>query len=321
MVLGIVFGALGAIAGVCEGVTKAALDVICQPSCSEKEPEVLGIEELQTLLETLQLTTEGGSEPVLKACVRSWLSDDQDGVSMITIIDLVFVVAIKRSGKSASWAVQYARLCSHLKAAAQPLSLDDTVQEALYGRSTEEYCRMTFRTITVDRFGRQKVPEQVSADAAELRGSLRFMACLFKEHLLPNHFIHTLVLDFLGHVQAAGEGAMHNEALIALGLVSALQCCADAYVCSEALRSRALAGGAAEAHIRAINLTLLRLQPRIDPFDDLRADMQDLQFKLATYSSSVFSSGAQQQFGPRRSEDGSLSRHMAAFPIHATGFA
>lgn len=43
---------------------------------------------------------------------------------------------------------------------------------------------------------------QVSADAAELRGSLRFMACLFKEHLLPNHFIHTLVLDFLGHVQA-----------------------------------------------------------------------------------------------------------------------
>ncbi len=68
---------------------------------------------------------------------------------------------------------------------------------------------------------------------------------------------------------------MHNEALVALGLVSALQCCADAYVCSEALRgSRALAAGAAEAHIRAINLTLLRLQPRIDPFDDLRADMQ-----------------------------------------------
>jgi len=46
----------------------------------------------------------------------------------------VFVVAIKRSGKSASWAVQYARLCSHLKAAAQPLRLDDTVQDALYGR-------------------------------------------------------------------------------------------------------------------------------------------------------------------------------------------
>lgn len=68
---------------------------------------------------------------------------------------------------------------------------------------------------------------------------------------------------------------MHNEALVALGLVSALQCCADAYVCSEALRgSRALAAGAAEAHIRAINLTLLRLQPRIDPFDDLRTDMQ-----------------------------------------------
>ncbi len=145
MVLGIVYGALGAIAGVCEGVTKAALDVICQPSCTDKvsspsialsaqektlhvvrhrfrgiirlgiplsltdlqnlassqasppklcalqEPEVLGLEELQTLLETLQLTTEGGSEPVLKACVRSWLSDDQDGVSMITIIDLVRV--------------------------------------------------------------------------------------------------------------------------------------------------------------------------------------------------------------------------------------
>lgn len=47
----------------------------------------------------------------------------------------VFVVAIKRSGKSALWAVQYARLCSHLKAAAQPLRLDDTVQDALYGRS------------------------------------------------------------------------------------------------------------------------------------------------------------------------------------------
>ena len=129
----------------------------------------------------------------------------------------VFVVAIKRSGKSASWAVQYARLCSNLKAAAQPLSLDDTVQDALYGRyaptpkilevsaqgmhvyldlctvisasvvdgpvtvvadsadsikllllclnalgrSTEEYCRMTFRTVMVDRYGRQKHPEQV----------------------------------------------------------------------------------------------------------------------------------------------------------------
>lgn len=43
---------------------------------------------------------------------------------------------------------------------------------------------------------------QVSQEAAELRGSLRFIACLFKEHLLPITFIHTLVLDFLGHVQA-----------------------------------------------------------------------------------------------------------------------
>lgn len=49
--------------------------------------------------------------------------------------------------------------------------------------------------------------------------------------------------------------------------------------------------------------------------------LQDLQFKLATYSSSVFASGTQQQYGPRRSEDGSLSRHMAAFPIRATGLA
>lgn len=27
-------------------------------------------------------------------------------------------------------------------------------------RSTEEYCKMTFRTVTVDRFGRQKHPDQ-----------------------------------------------------------------------------------------------------------------------------------------------------------------
>lgn len=67
---------------------------------------------------------------------------------------------------------------------------------------------------------------------------------------------------------------MHSQALVALGLVSALQCCADAYVCSEALRSCDLAGGGAEAHIRAVNMTLGRLLPRIDPFDDLRADMQ-----------------------------------------------
>lgn len=49
--------------------------------------------------------------------------------------------------------------------------------------------------------------------------------------------------------------------------------------------------------------------------------LQDLQFKLATYSSSVFASGAQQPYGPRRSEDGALSRHIAAFPMRATGLA
>ncbi|KAK9903385.1 hypothetical protein WJX75_004553 [Coccomyxa subellipsoidea] len=325
MVLGLVssaFSLLGAVVGVCEGVTKAAVGAICQPSVADEEPEVHGLSALRSLLETLQLTTDGGPEPVLQACVSSWLSDEQDGVSMITIIDLVFVVAIKRSGKSASWAVQYARLCSNLKAAAQPLSLDDVVQDALYGRSTEEYCRMTFRTVMVDRYGRQKHPEQVSQEAAELRGSLRFIACLFKEHLLPITFIHTLVLDFLGHVQASGQGAaVHSQALVALGLVSALQCCADAYVCSEALRSRDLAGGGAEAHIRAVNMTLGRLLPRINPFDDLRADMQDLQFKLASYSSSVFASGAQQHFGPRRSEDYGAGILHGAFPLRATNFA
>lgn len=69
---------------------------------------------------------------------------------------------------------------------------------------------------------------------------------------------------------------MHSRALVALGLVSALQCCADAYVCSEALRGGGELGGAAaaEAHIRAISLALLRLAPRIDPFDDMRADIQ-----------------------------------------------
>ncbi|EIE23168.1 hypothetical protein COCSUDRAFT_47525 [Coccomyxa subellipsoidea C-169] len=342
MVLGIVssaFSLLGAVVGVCEGVTKAAVGAICQPSVADEEPDINEISGLRALLETLQLTTDGGPEPVLQACVSSWLSDEQDGVSMVTIIDLVFVVAIKRSGKSASWAVQYARLCSNLKAAAQPLSLEDTVQDALYGRSTEEYCRMTFRTVTVDHFGRKKHPQQVSEEAADLRGSLRFIACLFKEHLLPINFIHTLVLDFLGHLQAAGQGgaSVHNQALVALGLVSALQCCADAYVCSEALRSPELAGGSAEAHIRAINLTLLRLQPRIDPFDELRADMQahslllplrlchlstvDLQFKLSCYSSSVFASGPQQHFGPRRSEDSGATGLRGVFPLRATTFA
>ncbi len=54
-----------------------------------QEPDINEISGLRALLETLQLTTDGGPEPVLQACVSSWLSDEQDGVSMVTIIDLV----------------------------------------------------------------------------------------------------------------------------------------------------------------------------------------------------------------------------------------
>ena len=49
--------------------------------------------------------------------------------------------------------------------------------------------------------------------------------------------------------------------------------------------------------------------------------VQDLQFKLASYSSSVFASGAQQHFGPRRSEDGGAGILRGAFPLRATNFA
>lgn len=51
---------------------------------------------------------------------------------------------------------------------------------------------------------------QVSQEAAELRGSLRFMACLFKEHLLPITFIHALVLDFLSHAQASQPASLRT---------------------------------------------------------------------------------------------------------------
>ncbi len=108
---------------------------------------------------------------------------------------------------------------------------------------------------------------------------------------------------------------MHNQALVALGLVSALQCCADAYVCSEALRSPELAGGSAEAHIRAINLTLLRLQPRIDPFDELRADMQArsllLPLRLCHQSTVVFKSDLKPC---RHAGEGSLNRSQCDLP-------
>lgn len=58
--------------------------------CSLQEPELLDIEDLQNLLEKLQLTAEGSPEPVLQACVRSWLSDKRDGVAhIVTIIELV----------------------------------------------------------------------------------------------------------------------------------------------------------------------------------------------------------------------------------------
>lgn len=50
----------------------------------------------------------------------------------------------------------------------------------------------------------------MSQEAAELRGSLRFMACLFKEHLLPITFIHALVLDFLSHAQASEPASLHT---------------------------------------------------------------------------------------------------------------
>lgn len=63
---------------------------------------------------------------------------------------------------------------------------------------------------------------QVSQEAAELRGSLRFIACLFKEHLLPITFIHTLVLDFLGHVQAC---SLPSPCSIHLHLCDLQRCC------------------------------------------------------------------------------------------------
>jgi hypothetical protein len=77
----------------------------------------------------------------------------------------VFVVAIKRASKAAAWATQYARLCANLKTAAQPLQLDETVQDALYGRSTQEYCKLSFRTVSVDTLGRSKPADTVSPRA------------------------------------------------------------------------------------------------------------------------------------------------------------
>lgn len=99
----------------------------------------------------------------------------------------VFVVAIKRASKAAAWATQYARLCASLKTAAQPLCLDETVQDALYGRSTQEYCRMSFRTVTVDSLGRVKPADRV-------RHLQSTFPCLLLLSWQPDFAYHALLL-------------------------------------------------------------------------------------------------------------------------------
>lgn len=63
---------------------------------------------------------------------------------------------------------------------------------------------------------------QVASEAGELRGGLRFLAALLKEHLLPLALIHAAVVDLMSHT-APGPAAVHSQPMLALALASLLQ--------------------------------------------------------------------------------------------------
>lgn len=72
----------------------------------------------------------------------------------------LFAVAIKRASKCAAWGTQYAQLCSHLRAGGKDATQQSTVESAVRGRATAEYCKLSTRTVSLTPQGAQKGPGQ-----------------------------------------------------------------------------------------------------------------------------------------------------------------
>ncbi len=95
----------------------------------------------------------------------SWFSGGADNIVSVQL----FAVAIKRASKCAAWATQYAQLCSHLKAAGAGPAQTATVDSAVRGRATAEYCRLSTHTVSLTPQGAPKSPEQVGLLTRQIR--------------------------------------------------------------------------------------------------------------------------------------------------------
>ncbi|CAL5222030.1 g4321 [Coccomyxa viridis] len=238
---------------------------------------------LEQVLQGVQLTNEPDQAGLPETTVLlGLLAGDTDAV--VTFIDLLFAVAIKRASKCAAWATQYAQLCSHLRAAGEGSAQQSAVESAVRGRATAEYCRLSTRTVSMTPQGAPKSPDQVNEDAEYLQGSMRFLGSLFREHHLPYAFIRTLVTDLTSHSEKSMP-EVHMQPLVALALVGLLHMCADTYVSAELAAN----GQAAGQHARHLSNVLMRLRASVNPetLPELSADLQDLQFKLTGYASSI----------------------------------
>ena len=78
---------------------------------------------------------------------------------------------------------------------------------------------------------------QVAGDAEQLRGGLRFVAALFKAHLLPAALVRCLAGDLAAHTAAGPAQRLHCQPLLAAALVALLQVGASCK-CSRYRKSR-----------------------------------------------------------------------------------
>ncbi len=77
-------------------------------------------------------------------------------------------MAIKRASKHAQWAAQYAHLCAQLRAAGQPTDWHTAIDDAVLGRATAEYCKVSTRTVHLTAKGSVKTSYQ-AGPAEKLR--------------------------------------------------------------------------------------------------------------------------------------------------------
>ena len=73
----------------------------------------------------------------------------------------LFAVAVKRASTNAQWAVLYAHLCAQLRAAGQPTERHAVIADAVLGRATTEYCKVSMRTVHMTAKGSVKTSYQV----------------------------------------------------------------------------------------------------------------------------------------------------------------